>query len=112
MNLLLLFFVFLLAGLISTFVFYFLFKPLKLIKAKATIFIYDFLLAFSVSFMFQLCLTLLNYGIFRAFLAISYVVGIIFASKVILQPLEKLLLMLYNNIKKKWSNKKCKEIQN
>ena len=112
MNSLLLFFIFLLAGLTAMAVTYIALKPISLINKRWGIFLYDFLYTLFMCLVFHICTKVLNFGIFRLYFAISYIIGIVLCSKLILQPLEKVCLMFYNNIKQRRCSKKCNKKQN
>lgn len=112
MNSLLLFFIFFVVAIIITILTYILLKPLKSIKKQIAVFIHNFVFVFVLCLTYQLCVTKLNYGIFRAYFTISYILGMFLTFKLILEPLEKFFSMLYNTIKNKWSNKECKITKN
>lgn len=109
MNSYLLFFLFFAIGFISELTFKFITIPLKFIKNKIVKNIVDITHICYLCFIFQIFVTMLNYGEFRAFFTISFIVSIIIANKFVAFPLEKLFILLYNKIKEKF---KCKKTGN
>ena len=83
--------------------------PIKFFKHRVVIFLYDFINIVAVCLVYQVLVTILNYGIFRAYFTISYILGVVLCCKLIISPLEKLLLKLYNNIKTRGKLKICKK---
>jgi hypothetical protein len=108
MNNFILFLVFSLIGFLSEIFFKIIILPLKFIKNKIVKNIIDVLHVCFLCLTFQIFVTNLNYGEFRAFFTISYIISIIIADKFIVNPLEKCFILLYNKIKEKH---KCKKTE-
>lgn len=104
-----LFLIFLVAGVIGCCVCKLILMPVKFVKNKVSVFIYDFVSVFIFCLIYQILVTSLNFGIFRAYFTISYIFGIVLTNKFIILPLEKMVLRIYNNIRKRCKILKCKK---
>ena len=107
MNNLILFFIFFVLGFISQFLTTMFLYPLKLIKLKIIRYIIDFFYVCCLAITLQLFVTKLNYGEFRAFFTISYLLGIYISIKLNKIVLDKFFLSLYNKVIK--GRNKCKQ---
>ena len=112
MNGLSLFLIFLLGGVVACCIAKSIVLPFKFLKRKVFIFIYDFINIFFLCAVFQIMVTTLNFGIFRVYFTVSFIIGVTVSNKFIVKPLEKLLSFMYNKIKKGVKNKQCKKVRN
>ena len=109
MNNYILFLIFFLIGFISEIIVKTSILPLKMFNNKIVKNIIDVLHICFLCLTFQIFVTILNYGEFRAFFTISYIISIIIANRFIVNPLEKCFILLYNKVKEKH---KCKKTGN
>lgn len=109
MNSLFLFFIFFVLGCITQLICNFLLTINRYTKNKILKNIISFFYVCLLCLCFQIFVTKLNFGEFRAFFTFSYILGIFFVYIINRYMLEKFFLSLYNKIIKE--KKKCKEIE-
>ena len=108
MNHLFLFMLFFIIGSVSEILFSVCFSFIKT-NSKVILNIKDFVHILFLFIIFQIFLTLLNYGEIRAFFTFSYIISILLTKKYVINPLVKKLNLLYNKVKGK---EKCKKTEN
>ena len=94
-----LFLIFLIGGFVACCIANILTLPLKFAKKKAIIFVYDFVNISFLCAVYQLLVTLTNFGIFRAYFTVSYLIGVLVCKKILISLLEKAIIKLYNAFK-------------
>lgn len=103
-----LFLIFLVGGFLSCCIANIIVLPLKFSKKKAIIFIFDFINIVLICAIFQLMVTVTNFGIFRAYFTLSYIIGVLVCKKTLIFPIDKMIIKVYTSFKLRRASQ-CKE---